>query len=460
MREPPRWRTALALLGMGIAVLLAGDAIERQRSARQPWANGILIPEGELEIEDALSIMTRRAPHDAAVSIADRIEQRFGTVAQDPVLRDALERLRENEARAEYVVFAPIPRDMERGLLSSGRFPEAGSPEVLAGTLARRDAFTLDGTTFRVVGRMDGYAAPFLFTYLLPDHEAFRPLFTAETGATRGWMHPDGGRAPVEADDASEEAGETDETKATVLGGVGLIEPMLSLMGIAGLACVACGGALLLTRVWRALHQRGVRCGTPIFEEIASRPRLWVALHMGLYALFFGAMLFGLARPLWSMTLTGLVAGIFMEGELAYIGQAYAAANIWQAALATFHHNYVTATLLFTLLASVIVPGIGVIKTAASLALVGFVMTPLWTDTLGGYSYHCVTMVLEFEAYILACFAVCVYFVCFFRGMSGGAFLAQMARGVGAMLGAALWSGLLLACAAGYEAATLILFRF
>lgn len=461
------WRPACLFIGLGIAILLAGSVIEEKQVARQPWAEGVFVPEGEPTLENAVPVLVRRVPPENFPSLAAWLEREYGAGAQDPAFRQLLDSIRKNEAETEFVIFAPMSNIDGRALLASGRLPTPGRPEVLAGPLARNESFTMDGTTFQTVGRINPYAGPFLYAYLLPEDGAFRASFSAESGATRGWLHRDGFMTVAETIASREENplpetpdSETDAVAPVPVGGVGLVGPALRCLGLAGLACVAAGGALLLTQVWRTLHQRGFHGGTPLLHEIVLRPRLWFGLHIALYGVFFAAMLLGLGLPRWNMTLTGFVAELFARGELSYIGEAYTSASIWRAALATFYHNYITATLLFTLVASVIIPGVGVLKSAASFALIGFLMAPLWSGTMSGYSYHCITMALEFEAYILACFAVCVYLACCYRGLATGSLLGHVIRGFMAMTGAALWSGLLLACAAAYEAVTLILFRF
>jgi len=462
------WRPACLLIGLGIVILLAGAGIEARIVAHQPWAEGLFVPEDVPPPAGAVPVMVRRAPPENFPSLASWIEGAYGVPADDPDYRQLVESIRENEAKTEFILFIPTGAVDLQTILASGRLPEPGHAEVLAGPLARSESFTMDGTRFQAVGRINPYAGPFLFAYLLPEHDAFRLLFTPESGATQGWLHPEGSAA-VQAASATPPANEADETASDSqanpaplesASGIGLIGTPLRLLGIIGLACAAAGGMLLVTQIWWTLHQRGIHGGTPLLDEIVLRPRFWFGLHAALYAVFFGAMLAGMGTPLWNMTLTSLVADIFAKGELSYIGEAYSSASVVRAALATFHHNYITATLMFTLLVSIVIPGIGVLKTAASFAFIGFLMAPLWTSTMNGYSYHCITMALEFEAYILACFAVCVYLVYCYRGLAAGSLLGPFRRGISCMAGAALWSGLLLACAAAYEAATLILLRF
>ena len=132
-------------------------------------------------------------------------------------------------------------------------------------------------------------------------------------------------------------------------------------------------------------------------------------MHIFVYGSLFGAMLLGIQEPLLHIVLQEFVAAAFTEGDLAYIGAAYESGNVLLAAAATFANNYLLQTIALTLLASFGVPMFGLFKTAASVVLVGLAMPPLWTGMAGGFTFHSVTMVLEFEAYIFACIAVWLY---------------------------------------------------
>jgi hypothetical protein len=183
-----------------------------------------------------------------------------------------------------------------------------------------------------------------------------------------------------------------------------------------------------------------------------------VSLHLVLYGVFFLSMAAGLVWPGANAALKAWVGAVFSEGGLSYVGQAYASGNIVHAATATFYHNFVTATLVWNIGLSLVIPFIGLFKTAVSLGLVGFAMAPIWSNTFAGYTYHSVTMGIELEAYILATFSIVVYALHFFRGIVRGNFLHEWGQGFQTALGSAVIAGVLLAVAALYEAVTLIFF--
>jgi len=115
-------------------------------------------------------------------------------------------------------------------------------------------------------------------------------------------------------------------------------------------------------------------------------------------------------------------------------------------------------TLVMTMLISMCGIPVGVLKTLGSFLLAGLALSPIWVDGASGYVFHSVTMAMEFEGYIIACFAMLVWTVRVCRALTvPGGRLRELAGGVRVIFAAALASGVVLAVAALYEAATLIL---
>lgn len=465
-RGGPRlgWTPAF-LIAVGISIIACAALLESQRTNGQPWANGVFVPEGESELDGASRVWSRRIPSSNFDSLADWFERNYSEMAQDPETHKLVENIRRREEKTERVIFAPLTHEELEPLVASGRAPNPGKAEVLAGPLVRVDSFDMDGVHFEVVGRISPYARLFLNVCLLPENDAFRAMFSADSGASHGWIAREGINELLERQPQPPET--QDETTAAepqsspsdqpeMAGGIGLAGADLTAAGILGLGLAAAGGALAFTRLLRRDTRSVNTLIAPLVEEIALRPRLWLALHVILYGTFLLTMLLAMRFPAWNLALTQFVAQIFTEGELSFIGQAYASQDILRAAIATFYHNYVTATLLLTLAVSLIVPAAGVFKTWASFAFMGFAMSPLWTGTLSAYTYHSITMILEFEAYILASFAAAVYAACFVSGVVRGTIQQGFARGLRVMLAAAILSGCILATAACYEAVTLL----
>ena len=182
-------------------------------------------------------------------------------------------------------------------------------------------------------------------------------------------------------------------------------------------------------------------------------------MHMLMYGAFFGMMTFGYTQPIAQMWMSNFIVSQFEQGSVAYIGEAYESGSIPRAAWATFFNNYVIQTVLMTVLISLVLPMIGILKTMLSLIVVGFGMAPTWAGMTGMYTFHSITMTLELEAYIFACICVVFFWGNLVAGAMKNEFLAGLKRSIQVLMSGTLLAGIMLALAALYEAATLILAR-
>ena len=152
------------------------------------------------------------------------------------------------------------------------------------------------------------------------------------------------------------------------------------------------------------------------------------------------------------------VRGMFSDGDLAYIGEAYLSGDIIAAANATWMNNYVVQTLGMTLLPSIIPLALGMFKTLASLAVVGFAMAPAWMGMSATLIFHSGTMVLELEPYIIAAYVSALWPVWFIKGLRDGNLWSRTRQWLGLAIAIALLAGVVLYAAGLYEGATLIMF--
>jgi hypothetical protein len=364
---------------------------------------------------------------------------------------------------AESIIMMPATDEELAAVLESGRVPKRGAPEVLAGVFARQDSFKLDDETFRVVGRIKGSVGGAAFAYVLPDDTALAAKhFNEALGARGGWYLPDAEASPKEELISRLESAREDAA-AFMLQPVPQTPTRPAYTGASLLALLlgAVGGYLLHDGLFRGAAGNGTKAFWRVYREVVHWPRLFLAMHIFLYGAFFLSMLAGAQNPLANIGIGQFVAGQFMSGGLSYIGDAYASGHIFSATAATFYNNYFWQTLMFTFVASLLPLALGILKTVASFVLTGFTMVPLWNGTAAGYSYHSITMVLELEAYIVACFAVMVWTIGFYRALYRGLIGSPEPRVLVHLfwfyVQAAILCGLMLAIAAGYEATTLIL---
>jgi len=440
-----------AIIFLGVTVLALVGTREARELEGRPWAEAILAPDNVLEGEAAdvpgvipVRVRDVSRPGDKALTFLATSFETWASKEEHALKVDF--------NRPERVMAAALDVEDLAPLLASGRLPEPGRPEVLAGDLARADPFEVDGVSFQVTGRLKPHVSGLLYSYLLPLDAGIEEYFTEATGATQGWLHPEG---LAHLDELLPNPDEADAPE--LLGLRTRTRPAYAWVALAGLMLVAWGGAMAHIRVFANASHGDARILGPLLTETVERPRLFAGMHVALYGTFFACMVLGLCFPLLNYRLTEYVGAIFTEGGLSYVGDAYRSQNILQAALATYYNNYVVQTLGFTFLPSVVPLALGAFKTAASFALAGFVMAPVWAGSAAGQVFHSITMALELEAYILASFVVLVWPIRLVRGVISGAFSQHVARAAHIYIGGIVLTGAMLAIAALYEATSLIL---
>ncbi|MBW7865003.1 MAG: hypothetical protein GX580_12780 [Candidatus Hydrogenedens sp.] len=469
--------TPAALVAAGVLALAAASIVEERWLGNEPWHAGMVI------LDDGAS-----PPPPDALAVRARLVTRDAPAPGDALLK-AAQKAAGNQFGPHFRLDTPevaiavaMPPGDAAPLLASGRLPKPGAREALAGDLARDEPFTLGGEPFEVVGRLRTNVGGFVFSYLLVDHPGLDTAFPDDGRTVTGWAHPQGAARLGEmewGDNGEEEWAEGWETAADMEGenGETLEEeeplsipewqggqtrtlPLVLWTALLGVILTAAGGAMLHTRLclrW-AEDLAPDNFFAPLFREVALRPRLWRGMHLALYGVMFYAMMAAISQPLFNHRMLAFVSAMFTEGGLDHVGEAYASGSILQAAWATWKNNYLTQTVLWTFLLSVFPVALGVLKTAASFLLAGVAMAPLWTGTASMYVFHVITMVLEFEAYIMASFVVVAWAIRIFQAgrKPGPVGKMEFHWAVRIFGGAILATGILLAVAAFYEAATLV----
>ena len=432
-----------------MALIAAVNVFETQAGRDQTWGDAVLVTEGpppDTAAGRVIPVSVWRLPTAPSFGADDLLVQ----LGAAPEGQELISLLGLDETERVLLVTAPL--DVLAQLLESGRVPEPGKHEALAGDMAQRDSFDLYGESFRVVGRIARGVAALRFAYVIPDNGSRLPVFAAYELETEGWLDPEG-QAWLESEDPDVSANIT----GNIIAGPARMEPAMALAVILGLILIAFGGSWIQIGLIRraALRRKGVFA--PVLAEAATHPLLLGAVHAALYGVFFALMLTATSFPRINFNLSHAVQDMFLEGDLSYIGSAYASGDILAATAATFYHNYFFATLLLTILPSLIIPFAGLIKNLVSFAVVGFVMSPIWEGSAHQLVFHSITMVLEFEAYMIATFAIILFPIRLIGAFRASDPRAAIQHAFGIMASAALLSGIVLVIAALYEATSLIL---
>lgn len=432
-------------LALGLLIIALVSRAEGIEADRQLWSQAIFVVEGEPLTSDAIPIRVRFVPPHNFPESAQFLAAYQGGGAMSIDLAEYYKTETIIAIQAPLKVFAP--------LLADGRLPEPGANEVLAGVLSRARTFEIDEQTFTVVGTLARGVGGLYFSYLvaLEDHE--EGIFSAESGATRGWIEPKGVASLSKVD--PKELVELD-----IEHGPAPSRPVHAWGTILGMFLVALGGAATHIQLFRRLSFRHTGPLMPVLISIRRHPIILATTHLVLFGPFFIMMAVASQFPVQNMWLIQFFTRVFAEeGSLAYVGHAYETGNVFLAAGATFLHNYLVATICFSILPSVLIPFAGVLKNLLSFILVGFGMAPIWMGAAQTMVYHSITMTLELEAYVIASFIIALWPIALVRGLIGKQFKATLRRQIPILLSGTLLVGIMLAIAALYEAATLIFFR-
>lgn len=434
-------------LAAGVALIAGMAAFEAQQGKDTPWADLIVSPEGEAPWPETIALSARRIDkrnYPAQEAFVDKIRELYPQISDEDISDFGLE-------LTEWILFVDMPVEDMGPILESGELPTPGAYEVLAGARCRLEEIRLGNRRFRVVGRIRRDVPGLSFAYLLPRETRAARLFEPDTGTTKGWLDIQG-REKLLARPA--EDGMLEDM--TLIAPLAPATPVVSWSVLVGLMLVAVGGAVLQIRLFLALAGRAAGPFRPMFSAIANRPFLLSVVHIVLYGLFFACMAAGIRSPVDQMRVQNYVMQQFEEGELSHIAEALRSGEIPRTALAIFVNNYGMATLRTILLPSCFIPFSGALFCAAIFSFTGFGMAPLSTGIASLYIYHSITLTLELEAYVIAAFLVCLLPIFVVRGIMQRRFLHGVGEGARALGSGALLTGIMLAIAAVYEAATLI----
>ncbi len=441
-------------VSLGVALLIAVSFAESLSLQDAPGLRIIYAEQGEPIWDDTIPIGVRHVPMSEFPTISDTLESLRESVS--PTQAREYEAIFQSMGieKTEVVICANLDTETFESLLASGRLPEPGEPEVLSGIYTRLDSFTLDDQQFEVVGRITSSAAGLHFAYLLPRDDSMESAFFTHPDATVGWLDLDA-RDEIQTLDPSQ-----GELKNLNLASNQIpAKPAIAIASMLGLTLVAFFGMLAHLSTFRILHSG--RCGPlrPALRVFLQHSKLVLGMHVLLYGTFFGMMIFSYTRPVAQMWTNNFIVSQFEQGSVAHIGEAYASGSIPRAAWATFFNNFVLQTLLMTVLVSLLLPMIGILKTMLSFSLVGFGMVPSWAGMTGLYTFHSITLTLEFEAYIFACICVAYFWGNLVVGAINKDFSEHFRRSSYTLLSGTLLAGIMLAFAGIYEAVTLILAR-
>ncbi len=371
-------------------------------------------------------------------------------------------------------------------MLQSGRLPEAGRNEVLAGArIGPRETQIVGGETLKVVGILKPDAALFAHSFLIPPDDATSKLFPAAVPTVlHGWLVRG---SPQEFGDEKfrkplEEA--FPPAQYAWVAPQERLEPRTFYLYLAGLGIFLLGGSGALIAMFRWLAGKfaapdlagsdvavepagpdvgpskvGVRFLAGPLLEMKARPRLVWGVHLVYFGLVIvgSLLIYELADA--QLVLLGKVreALATKTNPLGVAGEAYRSGSIPRAAIVTFLVNFFLGSLAYITMPSILLPGFGVVLASLRAAVWGLILAPVMPALAYAMLPHSGTLLLEGEGYILATLFGMLIPIHIFQSRLGGNPLSRFGRVLLLNFKANFWIALVLAVAAIYEATEVIL---
>jgi hypothetical protein len=446
----------IALAGFGVMVL--AFTRQAQPDPDAPWAYGLVVisPEPSTEkgpflraIPVRLRLLSSNDPVELILILMGQgaPEKSLGVKAQ---------------VRVKLIELPLAQAGIDAKSLQSGRLPEAGRDEILAGARTEgRDRLIVGGHSLKVVGTLKPELALFADSFLVPPSDSASSLFPPAVPSVH---HATLVQLTLEQSRDRQALRQLEAAFPPSKYAWAMPQERLDrrtyYLYLAGLAVMLLGGsgALIGLFRWLAGKVRRPWLLAPLLE-MQARPRLVWAVHL----LYFGTVILAayltyelpdVQAVLLSIAHDAIAAP---QGILATVGKAYLNGNLPLAAAATFAVNFFLGSLLVLTLPSIIVPGSGIFMAGLRSWMWGLLFGPTMRALAFTMLPHSWTMLLEGEGYVLATFFGLLIPIHIVQSSLGGNFLSRWGRVLGLNVKANAWVALVLAVAACYEATELIM---
>jgi hypothetical protein len=471
----------LFVAAAGWGVMLAAYATRARPDPKASWAHTVLVigPDLPTELADVgptTKVKVRLLP---AGEQTEAIIRGVSLAQRELALKFAL------ELRSKLFLVPADGAKVDASSLQSGRLPEAGRDEVIAGASAVHcDRLTVGDRDLEVVGVLKPGPGPLRDSYLIPASETADGLFSEFDPSVREatLVHLSG--EPLSHNRKILQKLQKGLPAATYTLAIPLdwVEPQATYLYLAGLAVFLLGGSGAIIGAFRALGtwtrrtlvapdqdrphgpseqspmKRRPSWWTAPLLEMEARPRLVWGVHLAYFGLVIVGSLLVSRLPEVQTILTSNVreALAASSGPLALAARAYESGNILRAAAVTFVINFFLGSLLVLTLPSVIIPGSGILMATIRALTWGLLFSPTIGELQYGMLAHSGTMLLEGEGYILATLFGLLIPIHIFQSSLGGTPLSRFGRVIWLNVLANFWVAAVLIIAAGYEATEVI----
>ena len=174
----------------GFAVMLAAYASRERGDSKAPWASGLIVigPEGSAEKSGQAGAIPARLRLLSSSDVAELLLFAMGDQRPDKALGV------KGQVRVKLIELPLVDAGIVAAGLQSGRLPDAGRDEILAGTkLEPRETLLVGGRSLKVVGVLKPDLALFASSYLVPPEaiptDATNKLFPTEVPSVlHAWL--------------------------------------------------------------------------------------------------------------------------------------------------------------------------------------------------------------------------------------------------------------------------------
>jgi len=446
------------MASVGFAVMVAAYALRERIDTKALWASGLIIigPEAPAEKSALAEAIPARLRLLSSSDIAEMVLFGTGDLASDRGLGV------KGQVRVKLIELPLAIAGIGAAGLQSGRLPEAGRNEVVAGAkIEPRETLIVGGQSLKVVGVLKPDLALFANSFLVPPDDATNRLFPAEVPTVlHAWLvrasaeelRDDKVRKPLqEVFPQAKYAWVTTQDR---------LEPRSFYLYLAGLAILLLGGSGALIALFRWLAGKVALpfLAGPLLE-MKARPRLVWSVHLVYFGLVIAGSLLIYELADVQVILLGKVqeALASKNNPLGIAGQAYLSGSIPRAAAVTFLVNFLLGSLAYITLPSILLPGSGVFLAGIRATAWGLLLAPVMPLLAYAMLPHSLTMLLEGEGYILATLFGLLIPIHIVQSRLGGNPLTRFGRVLLLNLKANFWIALVLAVAAIYEATEVIL---
>ena len=471
---------------LGLAVMGAAYASRERIDSKATWASGLIVisPEASPEKAGFRDAIPARIRLLTSSQIAEMLLFATGDSVPDRALDI------KGRVRVKLIELPLTSSGIGATEVQSGRLPEPGQNEILAGAQVEpRETLIVGGKSLKVVGVLKPELALFAESYLIPTEvistSATDGLFpSAVPSVFHGWVV----RASAEElinEDFQKVLRETFPTKKFAwISPRDQLEPRTFYLYVSGLAILLLGGSGSLIGLFSWLADKAGELvsapsqgsAEPMLErsgpvkltmaflaapllEMKTRPRLVWTVHLVYFGIVIVSSLITYQVAEAQVVLLGKVReALSTSGNpLGVAGVAYQSGNIPLAAAVTFGINFVLGSLLMITLPSILLPGSGILVAGVRAMAWGLILAPVVQSLAYAMLPHSLTMLLEGEGYILATLFGLLIPIHIIRARLGGNPLTRFGQVLLLNLKANFWIASVLAVAAIYEAIEVIL---